>query len=164
MKVLVATASKHGSTKEIADRISERLVGKEITVETRSVVEAGDPTSYDAVVLGSGIYAGNWIKTAKSYVDSHTDSLRRMRVWVFSSGPLGDPLKPDPAQAVTQIAPILEPIGPIEHLVFPGSIEKSNLSMGERAIIKMVKAPYGDFRDWDAIDQWADQIAAAMTD
>ena len=161
MRVLVVTASRHGSTQEIADRIGTKLAESGFDVDVQSADAAVEPDQYDAVVLGSGVYAGSWVKTGVAYVDSHDSTLRDMPVWVFSSGPLGDPPKPDPTEAV-KIDSILERVNPVEHVLLPGSMEKSNLNLAERAVVKMVKAPYGDFRDWDAVEAFADRIVAGL--
>ena len=78
-------------------------------------------------------------------------------VWVFSSGPLGDPPKPD--EDPVDVAGIVDLVAPVEHRVFSGKIDKSELGFGERAIMIAVRAPDGDFRDWDEISAWADGIA-----
>ena len=59
-KVLVAYGSKHGGTREIAERIGQVLQEAGLAVTARSADETGDVASYDAVVLGSAVYAGQW--------------------------------------------------------------------------------------------------------
>jgi menaquinone-dependent protoporphyrinogen oxidase len=68
MTLLIAYASKHGSTQGIAERIAEKLrqLGKE--AETRSVDTVEDPESYEAFVIGSAIYYGSWLKVATEWV------------------------------------------------------------------------------------------------
>lgn len=79
---------------------------------------------------------------------------------MFSSGPLGDPPKPD--EEPVDVGGILELVAPVEHRVFAGKIDKSELGFGERAIMIAVRTPDGDFRDWDEIAAWADGIADAL--
>ena len=84
-----------------------------------------------------------------------------MPVWLFSSGPLGDEATAkidDPRQ----LAELTELTGAEGHQMFFGKIDRADLAMGERAVMKMVKAPYGDFRDWEAIKRWADEIGAGL--
>ena len=115
---------------------------------------------FDAVVVGSGVYAGRWLKPAKEFIERNQAALRAGPVWLFSSGPLGDPPNPDeePAGAVTLAAAI----GAKEHPVFAGSLERAGLSFAERAMVKAVHAPYGDFRDRDAIRCWAEAISVDL--
>jgi menaquinone-dependent protoporphyrinogen oxidase len=116
---------------------------------------------YDAVVLGSGVYAGRWVDAAKKLVDRHLDELRARPVWLFSSGPLGEPPKPDDEPPDGKAA--AERIGAREHRVFAGSLDRAKLGFGERAIVGMVKAPYGDFRSWETIATWGTGIAKALS-
>jgi menaquinone-dependent protoporphyrinogen oxidase len=163
MRILVASASKHGATAEIATRIGNTLRGEGFECEVRDVCDVPDPSGFQAVVLGSGVYAGQWLKDARKFIDKNAAALQTMPVWVFSSGPLGDPLKPDDEEAVTA-AGVVEATAAIEHRLFAGALDKSKLSFGEKAIVKAVRAADGDFRDWAAIDAWAEQIAVALRD
>lgn len=161
MRVLVAVASKHGATREIADAIGEVLEGAGLEADVSDVDEVGDILVYDAVVVGSGAYAGNWLKPARAFVDRNQDVLAGIPVWLFSSGPLGDPLKPDDEEAV-KIEGIERVTGAVDHTVFAGALDKDKLGFGERAIIKAVRAQEGDFRNWTAIKAWAAEIAGTL--
>ena len=74
MTVLVAYASKHGSTQGIAERIAEKLrqLGKE--AEARPIEDVKDPGSYEAFVIGSGVYYGSWLKEATEWVHRNRPS------------------------------------------------------------------------------------------
>jgi menaquinone-dependent protoporphyrinogen oxidase len=160
MKVLVATASKHGSTLELAGAIGEALRSRGLDVGEMPVAEVDDVHEYDAVVLGSGIYGGRWLKPAKEFVERNADALAAVPVWLFSSGPLGDP--PKPVEMPIDAEPMTKATGAREHRVFAGSLLKSRLGFAERAMVKAVHAPFGDFRDWDAVQEWAFEIADAL--
>jgi menaquinone-dependent protoporphyrinogen oxidase len=94
-------------------------------------------------------------------VDDHGAELRPRPTWLFSSGPLGDPPKPDPDAAV-KIDGLLQTTGAREHHLFTGALDRSRLGLGERAIVRVVGAPDGDFRDWDDVRRWAGTIAGAL--
>jgi menaquinone-dependent protoporphyrinogen oxidase len=156
--ILVAYASKHGSTQGIAEHITRRLTERGLPVEIRpaeGVVDIGVP---DAVILGSAVYAGSWMKEASEFARRFTDVLSAVPVWLFSSGPLGERVDDDEEQP-RQLAEFRETVRPRGHEMFFGALDLGQLSFGERMIAKAVKAPEGDFRDWDAIAAWADSIA-----
>jgi menaquinone-dependent protoporphyrinogen oxidase len=158
MTILVAYASKHGSTQGIAERIGEKLLqlGKEI--EVRSVDTVSDPGIYEAFVIGSAIYYGSWIKEATEWVRRHQAILVARPTWMFSVGPLGLDFMDDEQQPKEKVE-FQESIKPRDHLVFFGSLDHHKLSFTERMMAKAVRAPEGDYRNWEAIDAWAESIA-----
>lgn len=112
-------------------------------------------------MLGSAVYAGRWLGPAQALVDEHGETLREKPVWLFSSGPIGDPPRPAGDDAVAS-APLVEATGAREHRIFAGRLDKSLLSFGERAIVLAFRAAEGDFRDWGEIEAWAGDIADAL--
>ena len=160
MKVLVVAASRHGSTAEIARAIGVRLRTRGHDVDVLEPTEVSSPDGYDAVIIGSAVYAGNWLKDAREFVETNVDALSGERVWLFSSGPLDDTdSKAIPADKVDRLT---SATGSLGHHVFAGRLDRSELNRAERLITKIVHAPDGDFRDWDDVARWADQIADAL--
>jgi menaquinone-dependent protoporphyrinogen oxidase len=161
MKILVSAATKHGGTTEIAQAISQALTDAGLEVVVRPPDQVATVEPFDAVVLGSAVYAGHWLQSARELVDRDRQALAARPVWLFSSGPVGDPPKPeeDPAD----IPELREKTGAREHRVFAGRIERSRLGFAERAIVAALHVPDGDFRPWEAIRTWADGIAAALS-
>ncbi len=162
MNVLVAYASKHAATAEIAGLITERIRRRGLQVEEASVDEVTTLETYDAYVIGSAVYTGHWLKPARRLIDRFRNDLPGKPVWLFSSGPIGEPPKPDGDPI--EVGEIVEAIGVRDHRVFAGRLDKSLLGFGERAMITAVKAPEGDFRDWEAIREWADGIAQELAE
>lgn len=164
-KVLVAYGSKYGATAEIAGRIGEVLGAAGFTVDVLSADKVRGISSYEAVVLGSAVYAGSWRKEAAKLLTSEADALAERPVWLFSSGPTGPG---DPVQLLNgwripgALRPAAERIKVRDIAVFHGAIDMQKLSLPERLIIKGIKAPAGDFRDWAAIMAWAEGIARAL--
>ena len=158
MTILVAYASKHGSTQGIAERIAEKLrqLGKE--AEARPMEEVKNLGSYEAFVIGSAVYYGSWLKEATEWVHHNQAILAQHPVWLFSVGPLGVEVK-DAEQQPKEIAEFQQAIRPRGEHIFFGALDHSKLSFPERMIVKAVRAPEGDFRDWGAIDDWAASIA-----
>lgn len=163
MKVLVTAASKHGATGEIADAIGRTLElhGVPTTVAAPEAEEVAALDGYDAVIVGSAVYAGRWLEPATSFVDRFASELRSRPVWLFSSGPVGDP--PKPAEDPVDAAKMIEASQAREHRVFAGRLDKGRLGWGEKAIVVALRAPEGDFRDWDAIADWAVEIAGSVS-
>ncbi|MDJ0959304.1 MAG: flavodoxin domain-containing protein [Acidimicrobiia bacterium] len=157
MKVLVTAGSKHGATYGIAEHIAKTLIDRSFEIELVDPAEVTDLTGYDAVVLGSAVYAGNWRKDAVEFAERFSADLQTLPVWIFSSGPLGD--EDDNESALNQLDALMEDTGARSHTWFDGKLIKEDLSFAERAIVKVVGAPYGDFRDWDDIGAWAENIA-----
>jgi menaquinone-dependent protoporphyrinogen oxidase len=160
MRVLVSAASKHGATGEIAAAIGDALVelGLEVDVLHPDAVDSVEP--YDAIVLGSAVYAGRWLESAKTLIHREHVSLRARPVWLFSSGPIGEPLLPtgEPPEG-TAVREMLEAV---EHRVFAGRLDRSRLGLGEKALMSVMHAPDGDFRSWPEVRAWANGIAGAL--
>lgn len=158
MTILVAYASKHGATQGIAERIAEKLrqLGKE--AEARPVDAVENAGSYDAFVIGSAVYYGSWLKEATEWVHRNQTILAGRPVWLFSCGPLGTEVK-DAEQQPKEIAEFRQAIRPHDQRIFYGALDHSNLSFAERMMAKAVRAPEGDFREWETIESWAASIA-----
>ena len=158
VRVLLAVASKHGSTAGIAQSIAVQLRMEEISVDERNVEEVTSVEGYDAVILGSAVYMGRLLDTARAFVEAHQAQLLNIPVWLFSSGPIGAP-DPNRQTEATEIGELVTKIHAREHKVFAGKLDKHELGLVERVAAKVVGAPEGDFRDWDAIESWARGIA-----
>ena len=161
MKVLIAVASRHGSTYEIAEAIAAELEEAGLTAEVKEINQNPHVLSYDAAVIGSAVYMGRWLSEAQNFVEDHQEALLEVPVWLFSSGPLGEnstekegePYNLDELVTMTQAK---------GHQVFIGKLDKGDLGFGEKLVIRMVKAPDGDFRDWQAVSDWAQEIALTL--
>ena len=145
---------------EIASTIGRVLTDARITVDVSAPEDVVSLEPYEAVILGSAVYMGRWLEPATAFADRFAEALPERRVWLFSSGPLGDP--PKPAGDPVNVAAIEASTQAIEHRVFAGSMDKRELGFGEKLVIAGVRAPYGDFRPWDEIAGWAQGIARAI--
>ena len=168
MKVLVAVASKHGSTHEIAGAIVDELRNAAIDADLRDASEVSSIRAYDAVILGSAIYMGSWLPEARSFPEHHRVALSKLPVWLFSSGPLGAD-DPQPHDDPGYLASAVGKVTPRGHRVFVGKLDAAQLGFGERIAVKMIRAAigdyrvtYGDFRNWDEIRGWAREIAREL--
>ena len=161
MKLLVAYASKYGSTAEIAEVIGDELQKRHYEVDVKSVDDVDSLAGYDGFVIGSALYAGGWMKPAAEFLLSNQDVLAGHPVWLFSSGPTG---QGDPNELMDgwtfpeDLETILEKIEPKDVILFHGKIDPDRLSATERSIIKSVNATVGDYRDWLVVRGWARRI------
>ncbi len=161
MRVLVAVASRHGATREIADEIRTVLEAEGLDASVADVSPTMPLAGYDAVVLGSGVYAGHWLAPAKRFAAANRVPLRELPVWLFSSGPLGDPSEPE--KDPVDVDAIDDQLSPIDHRVFAGKLDRSGLGFTERAIVGALGVADGDYRPWDEIRDWAEGIAAHVS-
>jgi menaquinone-dependent protoporphyrinogen oxidase len=164
--ILVTYASKHESTAEIASAIGEvirQTGGAQVDVEPVENVQ--DVSPYDAVIVGSAVYAGQWQKKAVGFLKEHENKLAGRAVWLFSSGPVGEGNAKELLNGWTfpeALKPLAERIHPHDIAVFHGNIDPLKLNFVERVVVKGIQAPTGDFRDWDVIRGWAYNIAQAL--
>jgi menaquinone-dependent protoporphyrinogen oxidase len=156
MAVLVAYASKHGSTEEIAAFVADRLTSKGLEVAYAEASEAVVDGA-DAAVILSGVYAGRWLGPATLFIRDHAEELRSMPLWLISSGPVGE--DPPPVEELVHIGDLPEQLGAVEHWVVAGRIDADLLGFAERALVRALKVEVGDYRDWDEISACADAIA-----
>ncbi|GAB3105763.1 hypothetical protein GCM10027160_00410 [Streptomyces calidiresistens] len=166
MIVLVGYASEHGSTREIAERIASRLEGAGYRVECRSLEEGdpGNPTEWDACVLGSAVHNRDWLPGARRWLERYTAELSRMPVWMFTVGmsrALGYRLRAraEEEQRRRIVEALRERIHPVEHRVFSGKVHPDHLNSVGRTLFRAMGGRYGDYRDWPVIEAWADSVA-----
>ncbi len=160
MKVLITYASKHGSTEEIAKAIAAVLAEEIEKAELLAVEDTKGISKYEAIVLGSAVYAGSWLRAARQFVDNNIQDLESKPLWIFSSGPTGEPDKSSAVEPIGQgVVELVNKLNPIDHKVFYGKLDKTDLNLAERGILRAVKAEYGDFRDFNEIDKWAQSIS-----
>ena len=161
MNILIAVATRHGSTLEIGERIAQELRSGGYVVDVRDVEEASAIEQYGAAVVGSAIYMGNWLPAARQFVERNREVLTGVPVWLFSRGPLGQ-ADPPPHGDPAHLDELMHATGALAHRIFAGELDTSELGLGERLITRVVKAPAGDFRDWATIRAWAHEIAMTL--
>lgn len=158
--VLVAAASRHGATAEISARIAQRL-GERLPKDTWQIDQAdtdaiSSADDYDAVILGSAIYLGRWLKSARRLLEN-IDVAPPRGIWLFSSGPVGDDAPgsehPESKQDLAKDLEVKDSV------VFAGRIDRSALSRFERTVTRIIHVGDGDYRDWAGIDSWAIGVA-----
>jgi menaquinone-dependent protoporphyrinogen oxidase len=164
-RILVAYASRHGSTAEIATAIGEALRASGADVEVEPATEVRTLEGVEAVVVGSAVYMGRWMQEAVDFLKRHEGRLREIPTWLFSSGPTGGSPLADakirelgPVVIVTppgNVARLAERIRARGHVSFPGRIVPEMGGLFARWM------PRGDWRDLGAIRTWARGLFAA---
>lgn len=158
-RVLVAYATKTGSTAEIAAVIAEVLVAAGLEAEALPVRKVRDLTPYGAVVLGSALYAAHWQRDANRFIGRHREALKARKVWLFSSGPLDHRLAVQNLPLTTHAAEIVGDVPYLGHRTFGGRLDPA--APGVDALI-LATHQVGDFRYWPVIRAWASEIAATL--
>ncbi|MCK9521192.1 MAG: flavodoxin domain-containing protein [Dehalococcoidia bacterium] len=167
MVILVGYASAHGSTREIAERIGGRLREHGNSVDIRSLARVADAGVYDAVVMGSAIHNGAWLREGSEFLRRNCEALAARPVWAFSVGShaglgrlgwwmiahAGDP------KGLAEFEP---DFGPRDHHRFAGAFYRRHTSFIGNVIFRAMGGRYGDYRDWAEIDAWAEHIAAEL--
>jgi len=164
-KILIAYASKYGSTAQIAENIALRLKKAGLTPVVKDVKEINSLAGYSAVIAGSAVYAGSWLKEGADFLGKYRQDLKARPTWFFSAGPTG---KGDPVEQMKgwrfpdSLMPLADKIQPRDIAYFHGVLDMSKLRLAEKLIVYALKTPAGDFRDWEMINRWADQVALAL--
>lgn len=173
MRVLVVYASKYGATRGIAERITATLITSGLEAAMVPAQKPGDVDGYDAYVIGSAAYMFSWLREATEFIRRNAGLLRGKPVWLFSSGPIGTKKVDEKGRDVLEttvpkeFAEFAESIHPRGSQVFFGAFDHTRLSVAHRLVYAMPAMKDllvdGDWRDWEAIDDWARMIAASLT-
>jgi menaquinone-dependent protoporphyrinogen oxidase len=162
MRLLVAYASKHESTAEIAQAIAEELRGAGIAVDLLEAGEVGRTDDYDAVVLGSAVYMKRWRPSARHLLRRLERELGQRPLWIFSSGPVGDadidPSWCEPAGILTRA----QHMNLRDHVIFGGRVPQDPRNFVERAMLRDTPPDIQDRREFEGIRAWARDIAESL--
>lgn len=186
-KVLVVYGSRHGGTRGIAERIGDVLRTEGLDAEVEAADQVAGAGNADAVVVGSGVYMGSWLKEPVEFLTRNQATLATRPLWLFSSGPLRgssaekrnqgnkdpieDALGPEEGPGSggrKKLAELSAATHPRDHRVFFGAYDPKDppRAMAERLVrlAPMSKGllPPGDYREWPVIEAWAKEIAGQL--
>jgi menaquinone-dependent protoporphyrinogen oxidase len=158
-KILVTYASRYNSTGEVAQAIADQLTARGEIVDLIPVKKVERLEGYKAVVLGSAIRMGSWLPEAVSFVKGHQTELAKLKTAYFT---VCLTLSEDNPQNRATATAYLDPVRAIykadEEAYFGGKTDPKVMTFFDRTIMKMIKAQAGDFRKWDVIRSWGDQV------
>jgi menaquinone-dependent protoporphyrinogen oxidase len=162
-KVLVAYATRAGSTAEVADAIGRTLCEAGIAVDVLPARDVQDLSPYRAVVLGSAVYMGRMLRDASVSVNRHEATLSQMPVASFVVCVAAkDDTAEARAEASSYLQPVREVIAPVAEGIFARRILPENLPLAYRWAVQDWGDDIGDLRDWDAIATWGAELASAF--
>jgi menaquinone-dependent protoporphyrinogen oxidase len=167
MRILIAYATVHGSTRSIAENLG-RFLAAYYLVTTRPVAEVDSLADYDAVVLGSAVHDGAWLPEAQAFLVDHAADLWEHKLWLFSVG-MADAL-PRPVRRMAARAEAKQlskglpaDVRPRGVRLFSGVIRREHLTTrSARVRMRLIGARYGDFRSWPQVKAWANEIASDL--
>lgn len=159
MRVLVTWGSKRGGTAGIGRVLSDALVAHGVEAVAVPAGEVKELGSFGAVIVGGALYANCWPRDVRRFVNRHLAALRKVPVWVFSSGPLDDSADRTEIPPTRQVGVLAERIGAKGHVTFGGRLEPNATGFPASA---MAKKRSGDWRNPDRIRTWAATLAGEL--
>jgi menaquinone-dependent protoporphyrinogen oxidase len=162
-KVLIAYASRCGSTGEVAEAIGRELCAAGTAVDVRQVKDVIDVSAYRAMIVGSAVYRFNLLPEAVEFVKANREALSQVPLAYFVvCGTLQEDTPEKREKAATFLTPLREMVQPVDEGLFAGRIDYSRVSLLEQLIVRVLGGKEGDWRDWDAIQAWATGLSATV--
>jgi menaquinone-dependent protoporphyrinogen oxidase len=155
-KLLVAYATRHGSTAGVAKAIGEVLHEGDVEVDVRLAQDVSDLSPYRAVIVGSAIRMGRWLPEAVQFVEAHQEALSRLPMAYFLVClTMCDDTEDSRRTVASYLDPVRSIVQPVDIGLFAGAVDYRKASLLLRLFMKLAKTPEGDFRRWDEIRAWA---------
>jgi menaquinone-dependent protoporphyrinogen oxidase len=157
--VLVAYASRHGTTREVAEFVAHTLERRGLMVEVEEAARVDTVAQYDAVIVGGGLYMGRWHKDARRLLERHREQLAGIPLAVFGMGPdsLEESKVVESRRQLERSLAATPELEPVAVTVFGGALTP------ETWRFPFSRLPAFDARDWDAIEEWTDEVAASIS-
>jgi menaquinone-dependent protoporphyrinogen oxidase len=157
--VLVAYASKHGSTTEVAEALGRALRGPDVDVDVVAVADVHDLEEYDAVVLGGSLYVGRWHRDAVRFLERHRKALVNVPLAVYALGPktLAESEVAASRSQLESALSKLPALEPVAVAIFGGVVDPTKLRF------PLTRMAPSDARNWDEIAAWANEIRGLFT-
>lgn len=166
MRILVGYASEHGSTLGVAERLAATLREYGHQVDVQPLHRDQKTAGYEAFVLGSAVHNNAWLPPAADFVRGGRQTLADRPVWLFSVGmarAVGGRFEQRSTEP-REIAEFRAAVHPVDHALFAGAVQPDHLPPFGRIAFRTVGGRYGDFRDWEEIDAWAETIGLTLAE
>lgn len=159
-KILVAYASKAGSTGGVAEAIGQTLADSNTEVEVRLMKDVTALTSYRAVVAGSAIRGGEWLEEAMQFVQTHQSTLAQkpFAAFLVCTTLAYSATKASRQKVAAYLEPVRALVKPASEGLFAGVLDYSKLPLIDGLILRAMGDRPGDYRDWNAIRAWAESL------
>jgi menaquinone-dependent protoporphyrinogen oxidase len=159
MHILIAFGSKRGGTAGLAEMIKVALCdqGHYVTVSPAKGVH--DLDGIEAVIVAGALYANRWHRHARRFVKRNRDALRRVPVWLVSSGPLDDSAEQRDIPPTRQVEKLAALVGARGHQTFGGRLSPDVKGFPASAL---AKTKSGDWRDEAHVRRWATTVAGEL--
>jgi menaquinone-dependent protoporphyrinogen oxidase len=157
--VLIAYASRHGTTHEVADAIAQTLEALGLAVVVEEAGHVREISDFDAIIIGGGLYMGKWHADARRLLKRHRRDLAQKRLAVFAMGPdsLDEAKVTESRNQLERALAATPELEPIAAAIFGGALKPENWRF------PLNRMPAFDARDWNAITSWAQEIATKLT-
>jgi menaquinone-dependent protoporphyrinogen oxidase len=158
-KILVTYATRAGSTFEVAARVAEVLRTAGATVDVKPVPAVHEVKGYDAVIVGSAIRMGRWLPEAEAFVKANCETLSHIPTAYFLvSGLLRNDTPEMRHKVLAYLDPVRKILEPISIGLFAGKMDYSKMDWHDRSIAEAVSSSEGDWRSWETIRGWAQEL------
>ena len=157
--ILLAYASRYGSTQEVAETITAALRQAGFEVDMQPIQEVKALDDYTAVVLGAAIYNAHWHPDAHQFLTQHQATLSQRPVAIFALGPLstGDAAMRRSRRQFDRELEKYPWLKPVALEMFVGKLDPSKLGFFER-----LGSTASDHRDWESIRAWANALPTQL--
>jgi menaquinone-dependent protoporphyrinogen oxidase len=159
--ILVAYATRAGSTKEVAEAVASTLREAGLAVDIQPLADVDTLEGFQAVVMGAPLYMFRWHKDALGFLKRHQWALGSRPTAVFALGPFNDVEKEwtDVRAQLDKALAKFPWFAPVAVQVFGGKFDPTSLRPPYSLIPAMKRLPVSDLRDWEAIASWAKELA-----
>lgn len=160
-RILVAYATRTGTSVGVASAIGETLAARGFTVDVKPIQENPITEGYQTIILGSAINGANWLPEAVEYVKNHQQALNQAKVALFSVHIMNldddENSKKNRLAYLKEVRPLLKPIA---EAFFAGlGMDPEGKAGIIRWAYRTFVGPEGDCRDWDKIRGWAQNVS-----